>query len=194
MSNVEKSKDADRKNKPIKQRTKDIELNENVKFDDLMLSKPLLIGLKAAGFIKPSPIQFKAIPLGKLGLGKMQHWNKLSPFFNKIEFFSDLIVQAKSGTGKTCVFSVIALENMIAKSNALQVLILAPTREVALQITGVLKKISVSMKLKCFPFIGGQPLNEDLHKLKHCQIAVGTPGTTHPNWRGLWLKSIHGFR
>ncbi len=59
----------------------------------------------------------------------------------------------------------------------LQTLILAPTREVALQITGVLKKISFNMKIKCFPFIGGQSVNDDISKLGQCQIAVGTPGT-----------------
>ena len=51
-------------------RTKDIELDENVSFDDLILSKTVLSGLKSAGFHKPSPIQLKAIPLGKLGLGE----------------------------------------------------------------------------------------------------------------------------
>jgi hypothetical protein len=53
-----------------KLRTKDIELDENVTFGDLLLSQPILDGLKAASFFKPSPIQLKAIPLGKLGLGK----------------------------------------------------------------------------------------------------------------------------
>jgi superfamily II DNA/RNA helicase len=45
-------------------RTKDIELNENVTFEEMLLSKPILNGLKQAGFYKPSPIQLKAIPLG----------------------------------------------------------------------------------------------------------------------------------
>ena len=53
-----------------KQRTKDIELDENVTFSDLLLNEETLEGLKGAGFFKPSPIQLKAIPLGKLGLGK----------------------------------------------------------------------------------------------------------------------------
>lgn len=57
------------KEKAEKQRTKDIELNENATFEDLMLSTTVLNGLKLAGYFKPSPIQFKAIPLGKLGLG-----------------------------------------------------------------------------------------------------------------------------
>lgn len=52
-----------------KARTKDIELDENIAFEDLKLSKQLLDGLKSAGFYKPSPVQLKAIPLGKIGLG-----------------------------------------------------------------------------------------------------------------------------
>ena len=52
-----------------KKRTKDIELTENATFDDLMLSEAILNGLKLANYSKPSPIQLKAIPLGKLGLG-----------------------------------------------------------------------------------------------------------------------------
>lgn len=139
-----------------KRRTKDIELDENVTFDDLMLSKPVSDGLKQAGFIKPSPIQLKAIPIGKLGL--------------------DLIVQAKSGTGKTCVFSILSLEQILSsKSKALQVLILAPTREVAIQISDSIKAIGHCF-VKCQAFIGGQSINQDKIKLKNCQIAIGTPG------------------
>lgn len=55
-------------------RTKDIELDENVSFEDMPLSKPVLDGLKSGGFFKPSPIQLKAIPLGKLGLGILNNY------------------------------------------------------------------------------------------------------------------------
>lgn len=90
---------------------------------------------------------------------------------------TDLIVQAKSGTGKTCVFSVIALEHVLAtRAKALQVLILAPTREVAIQICGVIKSMTGNLKVNTHAFIGGQTIKEDKIKLKHCQIAVGTPG------------------
>jgi superfamily II DNA/RNA helicase len=150
-------------NKPIKFRTRDVESDETsiISFDQMYLSKQVLAGLKSAGFLKPSPIQLKAIPLGKLGL--------------------DLIVQAKSGTGKTCVFSVISLEHILASnSKALQVLILAPTREVAIQITDVIKSISThsNSTVKANAFIGGQLVKQDKSKLKstNCQIAVGTPG------------------
>lgn len=86
-------------------------------------------------------------------------------------------MQAKSGTGKTCVFSVIALEHVLAnRAKTLQVLILAPTREVAMQICSVIKSISSAFKVNTHAFIGGQTIKEDKIKLRNCQIAVGTPG------------------
>lgn len=139
-------------------RTKDVQLDEiTTSFADLQLSKQVLAGLKSASFFQPSPVQLKAIPLGKIGL--------------------DLIVQAKSGTGKTCVFTVIALEHLLlTASSSLQVLMLAPTREVALQICTVIQGIGKGMKIKVNTFIGGTSVKEDKAKLKTCQIAVGTPG------------------
>ncbi|NXY69077.1 DDX20 helicase, partial [Glareola pratincola] len=126
-------------------------------FGSLLLSAPVLAGLEAAGFHRPSPVQLKAIPLGRCGL--------------------DLIVQAKSGTGKTCVFSTIALDAVLLESPATQILILAPTREIAVQIHGVITTIGVKMEgLECHVFIGGTPLNQDKIRLKKCHIAVGSPG------------------
>ena len=52
-----------------KNRTNDVLISENISFDGLLLSDKVLNGLKNAGFIKPSPIQLKAIPLGRCGLG-----------------------------------------------------------------------------------------------------------------------------
>ncbi|XP_005142913.2 probable ATP-dependent RNA helicase DDX20 [Melopsittacus undulatus] len=126
-------------------------------FGSLLLSEPVLAGLAAAGFHRPSPVQLKAIPLGRCGL--------------------DLIVQAKSGTGKTCVFSTIALDAVLLESSATQILILAPTREIAVQIHAVITTIGIKMEgLECHVFIGGTPLNQDKVRLKKCHIAVGSPG------------------
>jgi superfamily II DNA/RNA helicase len=61
-------------------------------------------------------------------------------------YFPDLVVQAKSGTGKTCVFTVVALEMLVVSSPSLQVLILAPTREIAVQIEEVMKDVGSEMK------------------------------------------------
>ncbi|NXC62273.1 DDX20 helicase, partial [Aleadryas rufinucha] len=126
-------------------------------FGSLLLSPPVLAGLEAAGFHRPSPVQLKAIPLGRCGL--------------------DLIVQAKSGTGKTCVFATIALDAVLLESPATQILILAPTREIAVQIHAVITTIGIKMEgLECHVFIGGTPLSQDKGRLKKCHIAVGSPG------------------
>ncbi|KAM4797497.1 putative ATP-dependent RNA helicase DDX20 [Rhinophrynus dorsalis] len=130
---------------------------ESPDFSSLLLSRPVLEGLEAAGFSKPSPIQSKAIPLGRCGL--------------------DLIVQAKSGTGKTCVFSTVALDSLILENMATQILVLAPTREIAVQIHSVIVSIGSRMEgLECHVFIGGTPLPQDKLRLKKCHIAVGSPG------------------
>lgn len=82
-------------------RSRDVEIDENVDFETLVQSKQLVRGLAEAGYERPSPIQLQAIPLGRLGI--------------------DLIAQAKSGTGKTVVFSVIALESIRSDVNKPQV-------------------------------------------------------------------------
>jgi ATP-dependent RNA helicase DDX20 len=76
---------------------------------------------------------------------------KLTLIHNRIWYshFPDLIVQAKSGTGKTCVFAIVALEMILVESKCLQVLVLAPTREIAVQIKLVLEDIGSEMKGIC---------------------------------------------
>ncbi|XP_026125908.1 probable ATP-dependent RNA helicase DDX20 [Carassius auratus] len=138
-------------------RTEDVLNNGGVDFSSLLLSKPVLEGLSASGFQRPSPIQLKAIPLGRCGL--------------------DLIVQAKSGTGKTCVFTTIALDSLILENTTTQVLVLAPTREIAVQIHAVVMAIGSAMEgLECHVFIGGTPVSQDKLHLKKCHIAIGSPG------------------
>ncbi|XP_019585991.2 putative ATP-dependent RNA helicase DDX20 [Rhinolophus sinicus] len=138
-------------------RTGDVLLAEPADFESLLLSRPVLEGLREAGFERPSPVQLKAIPLGRCGL--------------------DLIVQAKSGTGKTCVFSTIALDSLVLENLSTQILILAPTREIAVQIHSVITAIGIKMEgLECHVFIGGTPLSQDKSRLKKCHIAVGSPG------------------
>ncbi|XP_024251470.1 probable ATP-dependent RNA helicase DDX20 [Oncorhynchus tshawytscha] len=140
-----------------RKRTDDVVLSGGIDFNALLLSQPVLDGLAASGFKKPSPIQLKAIPLGRCGL--------------------DLIVQAKSGTGKTCVFSAIALDSLVMENTTTQVLVLAPTREIAVQIHSVVMAIGSAMEgLQCHVFIGGTPVSQDKISLKKCHIAVGSPG------------------
>ncbi|XP_077294083.1 uncharacterized protein LOC143916456 [Arctopsyche grandis] len=140
-------------------RTADVVLEDDVPFTSLMLSTKTLRGLEACGFVKPSPIQLRAIPLGRCGF--------------------DLIVEAKSGTGKTAVFGIIALEMLIEQGTGFQILILAPTREIASQISDVLKVIGKAYEgLNVEIVMGGTNINEDVERLKKnkFQILVGSPG------------------
>ncbi|XP_051164942.1 probable ATP-dependent RNA helicase DDX20 [Leptopilina boulardi] len=138
-------------------RTSDIKVNEETTFSQLNLSQKTLDGLSYCGFIKPSPIQLKAIPLGRCGF--------------------DLVIRAKSGTGKTAVFGLIALETINIELSCVQVLILVPTREIAVQIASVISSIGREIKgLSVNYFIGGVSLDEDRKKINKCHIAVGAPG------------------
>lgn len=83
------------------QRSRDVQINESVTFENLVRNAELLRGLENAGYARPSPIQLQAIPLGRLGV--------------------DLVAQAKSGTGKTVVFGTIALESLDTHSRMPQV-------------------------------------------------------------------------
>ncbi|CAN7982092.1 unnamed protein product, partial [Ixodes pacificus] len=138
-------------------RSEDVDHGDDVTFDQFMLSEHVLTGLRKSGFVRPSPIQVQAIPLGLCGF--------------------DLVVQAKSGTGKTCVFAVLALEAVDVGTNTVQVLILAPTREIAVQTCDTVRCLGCELPgLHCYAFIGGVPLQQDLQKLASCHIAVATMG------------------
>lgn len=146
-----------------KVRSKDVDLTENVTFTDLMLSEKTYLGLTKCGFARPSPIQLETIPLGRCGF--------------------DLVVQSKAGTGKTCIFTLIALEALQFNiNNCTQTLIVAPTREIATQIHEVITLVGSAYEdLLCALCIGGVEVKQDRIKLSggkigSCQIVVGTPG------------------
>ncbi|XP_050351533.1 probable ATP-dependent RNA helicase DDX20 [Nymphalis io] len=139
-------------------RTTDVQIYQDVTFDTMLLCNNTLNGLKEAGFFKPSPIQLHGIPLGKCGF--------------------DLMLEAKSGTGKTAVFTIIALEKLDL-NKGIQVIILAPTREIASQICDVLKQIGCKYDGLCVEVVmGGLPIQDDINKFKekNAHIVVGSPG------------------
>ncbi|XP_047534626.1 probable ATP-dependent RNA helicase DDX20 [Vanessa atalanta] len=141
-----------------RKRTTDVQIYQDVTFDTMLLSNDTLNGLKEAGFFKPSPIQLHGIPLGKCGF--------------------DLMLEAKSGTGKTAVFTIIALEKLDL-NKGIQVIILAPTREIAAQICEVLKQIGCKYDGLCVEVVmGGLPIQDDINKFKekNVHVVVGSPG------------------
>lgn len=130
-------------------------------FAELGISERVLRGLSAAGYLRPSPVQRAVIPRGRLG--------------------GDLIVQAKSGTGKTVVFAVIALEAVRPSKTRVQALLLAPTRELAVQTAAVVTAVGRYLEgVACIALIGGLPAGDQERRLRQGpgQVVVGTPGRT----------------
>mmetsp|Transcript_70691 Transcript_70691/g.153506 ORF Transcript_70691/g.153506 Transcript_70691/m.153506 type:complete len:392 (+) Transcript_70691:106-1281(+) len=126
-------------------------------FDDYELDENLLRGIYSYGFEKPSAIQQRAI----------------KPLLDG----RDTIGQAQSGTGKTATFTIGCLARLDVQKRATQALILAPTRELAVQIQKVALALGDYMKVKVHACIGGTSVQEDIHKLREGQhMVVGTPG------------------
>ena len=128
-------------------------------FEEIGLKEPIVQAVKDMGFEQLTPIQEKTIPFIINGGG-------------------DLIALAQTGTGKTAAFGLPVLNMIDAQSKDTQVLVLCPTRELCLQITGDLKNFSSRMKdLEVVPVYGGSSIETQIKQLKkRCQIVVATPG------------------
>ena len=135
-----------------------MEITEGVRFDSLGLSEPLMRAIKKKGYEVSTPIQAGAIP-------PMMEWR-------------DVTAKAPTGTGKTFAFGIPILEHIDAESEEIQAVILAPTRELAMQITDELRDLSAFMEgVKVVCCYGGQPIGKQINALKrHPQIIVATPG------------------
>ncbi len=127
-------------------------------FDDLGLSAPVLKGLKAVGYESPSAIQAATIP--SLLAGR------------------DVIGRAQTGTGKTAAFALPILSRLDLSQTAPQALVLAPTRELALQVCEAFESYAAHLKgVRVLPVYGGQGYGVQLSALRRgVHIVVGTPG------------------
>jgi len=146
--------------------------NEINSWDELDISSDILRGIFSAGFEKPSPVQRKAI----------------KPIIDN----KDIIAQAQSGTGKTGTFSIGALSKVDIKLNAVQVLILSPTRELSKQTGAVIMQIGSQMKgLKVQNLVGGASIDEDARLLKNNtpHIITGCPGRVFDMMRRGYISS-----
>jgi ATP-dependent RNA helicase DeaD len=91
----------------------------------------------------------------------------------------DVIGQARTGTGKTAAFGVPMVERINPKNNKVQGLVLAPTRELAIQVAKHIKYFAKHKKLRILPVYGGEPIHRQIRELSQgIQIVVGTPGRT----------------
>ena len=106
----------------------------------------------------------------------------------------DVIGQAPTGTGKTAAFGITVLERIDPKRKELQAVILCPTRELAIQVAGEIKKISKYKKgIEILPIYGGQPIDRQIKALKKdVQIITGTPGRVmdHLNRHTLKMEGV----
>lgn len=145
-------------------------------FEDLDIKKDILKALKELGFEVPTPIQVQAIPHLKMG--------------------KDIIGQAQTGTGKTAAFGIPMIERVNPKNKAVQILIMAPTRELSVQVADEIQKFSNHViGVKTLAIYGGQPISTQIKALKRgVQIIVGTPGRIldHINRKTLKLGEVIG--
>ena len=135
-----------------------MEITQGVRFDTLNLSAEMLRALEKKGYEVSTPIQAGCIP-------PMLEWQ-------------DVTAKAPTGTGKTFAFGIPIIEHVDPDSDKVQAVILAPTRELAMQITDEMRDLAQfkeGVRLVCL--YGGQPINKQIEMLKKKpQIVVATPG------------------
>lgn len=132
--------------------------NTEMNFSDLGLSPESLAAIAAKGFETPSPIQRLAIPV-------------------LLSENCDIIAQAQTGTGKTAAFGLPILERLDSSATTPKALILAPTRELALQVTEEIGSLKGEKPIKLLTVYGGQSISEQQRRLRRgAHIVVGTPG------------------
>jgi ATP-dependent RNA helicase DeaD len=130
---------------------------EILSFSDLELSEPIARAIAELGFEAPTPIQARAVPLLMAG--------------------RDMIGQAQTGTGKTAAFALPLIQKIDPNRPETQALVMAPTRELAVQVAGGIHDLAKYTGARVVPVYGGQPIDRQFRALRSgAQIVVGTPG------------------
>ena len=134
------------------------EVNEIVRYDELKLSPEIMRALEKKGYVQATPVQGGAIPY-------FMEWR-------------DVIAKAHTGTGKTFAFGIPMVEHIDPREDAVQGLVLAPTRELAIQIMAELRDLCEFKEgVRAVVLYGGQPIDKQITQLKkRPQIVVATPG------------------
>lgn len=127
-------------------------------FEELQLSPSLTRALTEMGFTQPSPIQAQALPIL---LGEP----------------TDFLGLAATGTGKTAAFGIPLLERIDSKKRHVQALVLCPTRELAVQVTGQINLMGKYLGVRALAIYGGSSYGDQFRGLKQgAHVVVGTPG------------------
>ncbi|MBC1435717.1 degradosome RNA helicase CshA [Paenilisteria rocourtiae] len=143
------------------------------KFSEFGLDPLIVKSVNRMGFEEATPIQEKTIPLGLLG--------------------KDIIGQAQTGTGKTAAFGLPLINKIDPKKSGVQSLIIAPTRELAIQVSEELYRLASDKRLHVLAVYGGSDISRQIRSLKkNPQIVVGTPGRIldHINRKTLRLENV----
>lgn len=136
-----------------------VQLDSEVKatFDQLGLQPSTLKQLARIGYEYPSPIQTAFIPVARTG--------------------KDVIGQARTGTGKTAAFMLPSLERVDSGRKRVQVLVLAPTRELSEQVFAESKKLGGGGRISFALAVGGRPIHRQIEDIRSgAQVVIGTPG------------------
>ncbi len=146
---------------------------EKMQFEQLGLSKEILRAVTDMGFEEATAIQTASIPLIKAG--------------------RDILGQSQTGTGKTAAFGIPAIEMVNPEVRHVQVLILCPTRELAMQSGDEIQKFAkYKHGVKILTIYGGQPIERQIKPLKQgVNIVIGTPGRVMDHMRRRTLKMDH---
>ena len=144
--------------------------SNDLSFNDLSLSSPIVKALKNVGYESPSPIQAKIIPFVMDG--------------------RDVIGQAQTGTGKTAAFALPLLSKINLRLKTPQILVLTPTRELAIQVSEAFQRYAKFLNgFHVLPIYGGQEYGVQLRQLKRgVHVVVGTPGRVMDHMRRGTLK------
>ncbi|WP_164671050.1 DEAD/DEAH box helicase [Virgibacillus doumboii] len=126
-------------------------------FNELSISQPIMKALERMGFEEATPIQAETIPLAMQG--------------------NDVIGQAQTGTGKTAAFGIPMIEKIDQKQKKIQGLVVAPTRELAIQVAEEINRLGKIKGVRAMSVFGGQHMERQIRALKDGpQIVVATPG------------------
>ncbi|MBR5485552.1 MAG: DEAD/DEAH box helicase [Oscillospiraceae bacterium] len=145
------------------------EILSNLLFESIGLSKEVQRAVSEVGYTQATEIQAKAIPLVLAG--------------------EDVLGRSGTGTGKTAAFGIPAVESIEGGMGKVQILILAPTRELAMQITDELRKFAkYKQGVRVTAVYGGQAMDRQIMQLKSANVVVGTPGRVMDHMRRRTLR------
>jgi ATP-dependent RNA helicase DeaD len=133
-----------------------VETTSEKSFDDFYLSDEMLKALRAVGYKRPTPVQAESIPLILAGI--------------------DLIVQSQTGSGKTAAFAIPTIEMLEPNPGRIEVLVMAPTRELAKQVCKEFESLGQYKDLSATAIYGGASYEKQYKALETAQIVSATPG------------------